>query len=49
VRELAQRLLVEVQFKLVDIDKRKHENAVLKRLKLAAQTERFNAEQKDLL
>jgi transposase len=49
VRELAKRLLAEVHFKQVTIDKLTHENAVLKRLKFAAQSERFNPEQKDLL
>ena len=36
-------------FKQAIIDKLTHENAVLKRLKFAAQSERFNAEQRDLL
>jgi len=49
VRELAKRLLADVHFKQVTIDKLTHENAVLKRLKFAAQSERFSPEQKDLL
>ena len=39
----------EIVFKQAIIDKLTHENAVLKRLKFAAQSERFNAEQRDLL
>ena len=39
----------EMAFKQAIIDKLTHENAVLKRLKFAAQSERFNAEQRDLL
>lgn len=34
----------EMAFKQAIIDKLTHENAVLKRLKFAAQSERFNAE-----
>lgn len=49
VRALAKRLMGEMQFKQATIDKLTHENAVLKRLKFAAQSERFSAEQKDLL
>jgi transposase len=49
VRALAKRLMAEVHFKQATIDKLTHENAVLKRLKFAAQSERFNAEQKSLL
>ncbi|PZQ78403.1 Transposase IS66 family protein [Xylophilus ampelinus] len=49
VRELAKRLVAEVQFKQATIDKLTHENAVLKRLKFAAQSERFDAEQRSLL
>jgi transposase len=49
VRELARRLIAEVQFKQATIDKLTHENAVLKRLKFAAQSERFSADQKSLL
>ena len=39
----------EVVFKQVLIDKLTHENALLKRMKFAAQSERFSAEQKSLL
>ena len=39
----------EITFKQATIDKLTHENAVLKRLKFAAQSERFNAEQRSLL
>jgi transposase len=39
----------EIAFKQAIIDKLTHENAVLKRLKFAAQSERFNAEQRELL
>ena len=39
----------EAVFKQALIDKLTHENAVLKRLKFAAQSERFSAEQKSLL
>lgn len=49
VRELARRLVAEVQFKQATIDKLTHENAVLKRLKFAAQSERFDNEQRSLL
>ena len=49
LRELAARLLGEVKHKNALIDKLTHENAVLKRLKFAAQSERFNAEQQSLL
>lgn len=39
----------EVAFKQVVIDKLTHENAILKRLKFAAKSEAYNAEQKSLL
>jgi len=39
----------EAVFKQVQIDKLTHENALLKRMKFAAQSERFSAEQKSLL
>jgi transposase len=45
VRSLAQ----QVQFKQTLIDKLTHENAVLKRLKFAASSEAYNAQQKSLL
>jgi transposase len=47
--ELAARLLGEVKHKDALIEKLTHENALLKRLKFAAQSERFNAEQRSLL
>jgi transposase len=49
LRQLAARLLTEVRHKDALVDKLTHENAVLKRLKFAAQSERFNAEQRSLL
>jgi transposase len=49
LRELTARLLAEAKHKDAVIEKLTHENAVLKRLKFAAQSERFNAEQKSLL
>jgi transposase len=49
LRELTGRLLVEVRHKQALIDKLTHENAVLKRLKFAAQSERYGAEQRSLL
>jgi transposase len=49
LRELAARLLGEVKHKNALIEKLTHENAVLKRLKFAAQSERFSAEQRSLL
>jgi hypothetical protein len=39
----------ELTFKQATIDKLTHENAYLKRLKFAVQSERFNAEQRSLL
>ena len=41
-----QRRDTELAFKQTVIDKLTHENAVLKRLKFAAQSERYNAEQR---
>jgi len=49
LRELVARLRADVLHKQTLIDKLTHENAVLKRLKFAAQSERFNAEQRSLL
>jgi transposase len=46
---LIERQAREMAFKQATIDKLTHENAVLKRLKFAAQSERFNAEQRELL
>ncbi len=39
----------EVAFKQALIDKLTHENAILKRLKFAAQSEKYSAEQRSLL
>jgi transposase len=49
LREVVQSLLKTVTFKQATIDKLTHENAYLKRLKFAAQSERFSAEQRSLL
>ena len=49
LRAMVQSLLQTVTFKQTTIDKLTHENAVLKRLKFAATSERFSAEQKSLL
>lgn len=49
LRELVARLRADVLHKQTLIEKLTHENAVLKRLKFAAQSERFNAEQRSLL
>lgn len=49
MRAMLARLQAEVLHKQALIDKLTHENAVLKRLKFAAQSERFNAEQRELL
>ncbi len=49
LRELASRLLTDVRHKQAVIDKLTHENALLKRLKFATQSERYSAEQRSLL
>ena len=49
LRELATRLLTDVRHKQAVIDKLTHEYALLKRLKFAAQSERYSAEQRSLL
>ena len=49
LRAMVQSLLQTVTFKQTTIDKLTHENAILKRLKFAAQSERFSAEQRSLL
>jgi len=49
VRALAARLMSEVRHQQATIDKLTHEMAVLKRLKFAARSEAFTAEQKSLL
>jgi transposase len=49
LRELVVRLKAEVLHKQTLVEKLTHENAVLKRLKFAAQSERFAGEQRSLL
>jgi transposase len=49
LREMVVRLQAEVLHKQTLVDKLTHENAVLKRLKFAAQSERFAGEQRSLL
>ena len=49
LREAVQSLLKTLTFQQATIDKLTHENAYLKRLKFAAQSERFSAEQRSLL
>ena len=49
LREVVCAMRAEVKHKDAVIEKLTHENAVLKRLKFAAHSERFNAEQRSLL
>ena len=49
LREVVQSLFKTLTFKQATIDKLTHENALLKRLKFAAQSERYSAEQRSLL
>jgi len=49
LRDALRAARAEAAFKQAVIDKLTHENAILKRLKFAAQSERFSAEQKSLL
>jgi transposase len=49
LRELTQRLLGELRHQNALLDKLKLENALLKRMKFAAQSERFEPQQKSLL
>ena len=49
LRELTARLMVQLRHQSALLDKLTHENALLKRMKFAAQSERFNPEQKSLL
>lgn len=49
LRELTHRLLGELRHKSALLDKLTHENALLKRMKFAAQSERFDPQQKSLL
>jgi transposase len=49
LREENARLQAQLVFQRALVDKLTHENAILKRLKFAAQSERFSAEQRELL
>ncbi len=49
LREMAARLLGELRHSQAVNEKLAHENALLKRMKFAAQSERYNAEQRNLL
>ncbi|WP_172227124.1 IS66 family transposase [Caenimonas soli] len=49
LRDVVRTLIADVSFKQTTIDKLTHEMAVLKRLKFAAQSEAYSAEQKSLL
>ena len=49
LRELTTRLMTQLRHQSALLDKLTHENALLKRMKFAAQSERFNPEQKSLL
>jgi transposase len=49
LRELTSRLMTQLRHQSALLDKLTHENALLKRMKFAAQSERFNPEQKSLL
>ncbi len=49
LRDALRAARAESAYKQAVIEKLTHENALLKRLKVAAQSERFNAEQKSLL
>ena len=49
LRQAVRTLMSEIAFKQATIDKLTHEMAVLKRLKFAAKSEAYNAEQKSLL
>lgn len=49
LREMAARLITQLRHQGALLEKLTHENALLKRMKFAAQSERFNPEQKSLL
>ncbi len=49
LRKLTTRLMTQLRHQSALLDKLTHENALLKRMKFAAQSERFNPEQKSLL
>ena len=48
LREMAARLITQLRHQGALLEKLTHENALLKRMKFAAQSERFNPEQKSL-
>lgn len=49
LREMTARLMTQLRHQGALLEKLTHENALLKRMKFAAQSERFNPEQKSLL
>ena len=49
LREMAARLMTQLRHQGALLEKLTHENALLKRMKFAAQSDRFNTEQKSLL
>lgn len=49
LREMAAQLLLKLRHQSLLLEKLTYENALLKRMKFAAQSERFNAEQRSLL
>ena len=49
LRELTTLLMTQLRHQSALLDKLTHENALLKRMKFAAQSERFNPEKKSLL
>ncbi|WP_181147531.1 MULTISPECIES: IS66 family transposase [Acidovorax] len=49
LREMAARLMTQLRHQGALLEKLTHENSLLKRMKFAAQSERFNPEQKSLL
>ncbi len=49
LREMVTRLMTQLRHQGALVEKLTHENALLKRMKFAAQSERFNTEQKSLL
>src|SRR6218665_1902583 len=49
LRDLSTRLMTQLRHQSALLDKLTHENALLKRMKFAAQSQRFNPEQKSWL
>lgn len=49
LREMAARLITQLRHQAALLEKLTHENALLKRMKFAARSKRFNPEQKSLL